>query len=178
LGLEKDVDIVIKAVNILKKKYPDLVLDIIGDGPARVSLEKLVKKLQLEKNVKFLGFVPRSKVRLILKKYDFFVTASAIETQGLVILEAMAAGLPAIGVKKLATPEIIINDKSGYLAKPKNPKSLAEKMELFLHSKKKNKKIGAGAMEVALSHHIYGEVEKLENYYTEVVFKHLNKKNS
>ncbi len=178
LGLEKDVDIVIKAINILRKDYPNIKLDIVGDGPARQSLEKLVKKLKLENNVKFLGFVPRSKIRTKLKSYDFFATASAIETQGLVILEAMAAGLPAIGVKKLAVPEIVINDKSGYLAKPKNPKSFAEKMRLLLQSKKKNKRLGTGAMEVALSHHIYGEVEKLENYYSETVFKYLNKKRS
>jgi len=174
LGLEKDVDVVIRAVSLLLPKYPHLTLDIIGDGPARPILEKLVAELGIGENVRFLGFVARSKLRYKYRSYDFFVTASAIETQGLVILEAMASGLPAVGVKKLAAPEVIINDRTGYLAKPKNPASFADKTELLLKSRIKNQRLGQGALEMALSHHIYGEVDKLENYYMEVIFRHLN----
>ena len=102
LGFEKSVDVALGAFGILAASDKDVVLDIASDGPARGKLEKMVTRLKLEDRVNFLGFLPRKDLNTLYVKYDFLINASTMETQGLVILEAMAAGLSVLGVNNLA----------------------------------------------------------------------------
>ncbi len=169
LGLEKGIDVVIKAFATALKTNPNLTLDICGDGPAMSKLIKLSESLGIEKNVNFLGFVPRNKVKKLLKRYDFFVTASTIETQGLVVLEAMAAGLPVLGVDALAVPELVINNKNGYLTKPGDTKGMAVAMLKLVTDSGRNKKFGQFSLEIAETHDLTHCAEKLENIYSELI---------
>lgn len=169
LGLEKGVDVVIKAFALAHKKNPALHLDIYGEGPAKNELIKLVKNLGVADSVGFVGFVSRAVIKRSLKKHDFFVTASAMETQGLVILEAMAAGLPVLGVDALAVPDLIHDGKNGYLVEPRNYKQMAEAMLKLTESKERNKQFGLKSLEYAEVHDISNCVAKLERVYTELI---------
>lgn len=165
LGLEKDIDVVIKAFDIAQSKDKDLTLHIIGDGPARESLENLAAKLVLKDKVKFYGFVPHDEVVKKLRDYDLFVTASPMETQGLVVLEAMAAGLPVVGVDMLAVPEVVHDGINGYLVPRKNYKKMAEKMLDITSDTKKSEKFGQTSKEIAAKHEIgYAYHLLLEKY--------------
>jgi len=169
LGLEKGVDVVVKAFALAHEKNPALHLDIYGEGPARDLLLKLVKQLGIEDSVGFIGFVPRAKIKEALKKHDFFVTASTMETQGLVILEAMSAGLPVLGVNALAVPELIHDGKNGYLVEPANPKKLAEGMLKLSESAKRNKEFGQKSLEYAEVHDLPNCCSKLESVYSDLL---------
>jgi len=169
LGLEKGADVVIRSLAVARKTNPKLTLDIYGDGPAMATLVKLSDSLGLGDCVNFLGFTPRAKIKKLLKGYDFFITASTIETQGLVILEAMAAGLPVIGVDALAVPELVYDNKNGYLVEPKNPKAMAEAMIKMTENKVKNEKFGAYSLKIAETHDLPHCSEKLENIYSELI---------
>lgn len=136
ISYEKNIEVIIKAVKILKQEKFPVEFRVIGEGPAIESLKEEAKKEGLEKEVQFLGaFRGKELARKVIES-DIFVTASTIETQGLTVLEAMAAGLPCIGADFLAIPEAIKNGKNGFLFKAFNEKQLAEKI-IKLHSSQK-----------------------------------------
>jgi 1,2-diacylglycerol 3-alpha-glucosyltransferase len=165
LGYEKNVDVIIKSLSYVIKKYPYLILTIVGDGPAKKDLEKLVKKLNMEKNIKFTGYKNRINLPEIYSSHDIFVTASTMETQGLVILEAMASGLPIIGVKKYAIPDIVIHNKNGFLAEPGNSKKISEYIIKLIEDKKLQERFGKKSLEISREHDLSKIIIEMEKTY-------------
>ena len=115
LGLEKSVDFLINNHKNIVKKHPNCNLIIIGDGPERENLEKLVKKNKLENKVFFTGKVPLSDIGMYYHLGSIFVTASKTETQGLTVLEAIAASLPVVAIKDESFIDPIKDNYNGYL---------------------------------------------------------------
>lgn len=150
LGPEKKTDIIIRSLQNIN----DVELHIFGDGPDRKRLEKLSLELSLNDRVRFFGFMPNEKIRKIIHEYDFFITASPMETQGIVILEAMAAGLPIIGVNKLAIPDLVKGGLNGYLVKEGDPNLMGEKIKEILKSESRRKKMGSYSQKMAKEHDI------------------------
>jgi glycosyltransferase involved in cell wall biosynthesis len=168
LGHEKHLEVVIRALKIALKTNDRIILDVIGEGPARKPMQRLAKQLKLSNHVRFLGFKKREDLVKFYCQYDAFVTASTIETQGIVILEAMAAGLPIIGVKKLAVPEVVKDSSNGYLSRPFNEKEMAKNILLLLSDEGQLEKFGKKSLSIAKSHEIVKCKEKLENYYYKI----------
>lgn len=96
LGYEKRVDELLCGMKEITKTEEQIRLLIVGDGPARQSLEALTKELELEAYVRFAGMVKPEEVRKFYQLGDVFVCASTSETQGLTYIEAAASGLPLI----------------------------------------------------------------------------------
>lgn len=169
LGYEKHIDVVVRAVALAIEREPKLTLDIIGDGPARKSLQELAKKLKVEKSIKFLGFKKREELLKMYRQYDAFITASTIETQGIVLLEAMSAGIPVIGVKKLAIPEIVLHGKNGYISRPFREIEMATNISrLYKLDEVDYKRFGQKALQTARLHDIQSCKEKLEKVYYQI----------
>ncbi|MBI2135220.1 glycosyltransferase [Candidatus Woesearchaeota archaeon] len=162
LSHEKKIEIVIEAFSHLVKKYPQASLDIIGDGPARKSLEIFCSNLSLGNKVFFHGYVKHEKVLNMYRDYDLFVTASDMETLGLVVVEAMASGLPAIGVDKYALPSIIINGKNGLICKPNDVDCIAKSCEKILSDEILYRKFSRNSLRFAEEHGIGRVISKLE----------------
>lgn len=97
LSAEKRVDILIAAFSEAKAEVPELNLLLVGDGPDRDKLEKMVEELGISSSVVFLGQVPFDSVPGYLAVADFFTTASISEVHPLSVMEAMAAALPIVG---------------------------------------------------------------------------------
>lgn len=115
LSMEKRLDIVLRAMKELAPEEPDLRLLVMGSGPAEKEYQGLTRELGIEDRVVFAGFVPDD---LLLKAYatcDMLVLASTFETQGLVILEAMASGMPVAGMRRRAIPEFVSDGVNGTL---------------------------------------------------------------
>lgn len=156
LGHEKSIDIVIRAFENLDAK-----LIIVGRGPAKPKLEKLAKKLGLQNKVIFRGFVPEKLKPLYYSAADALVIASEFETQGLVVIEAMACATPVIGANSGAVPEIIQDGKNGYLFEPRNVEELTEKIGMFEPSKRMEK----NAIKTSKNYSIEKCATKLEKFY-------------
>ncbi|WP_001222082.1 glycosyltransferase, partial [Leptospira interrogans] len=127
ISYEKNCDVILNSFKLIHDEIPDSTLTIIGDGPALPSLKVQAQNLGVENFVTFTGFIKREQLPEEYPKYDLFLTASTMETQGLVILESVACGLPAVGVDSFAIPELIHDGKNGYIAKPFDIKGIAEK---------------------------------------------------
>jgi glycosyltransferase involved in cell wall biosynthesis len=125
LAPEKNWDTLLRAFARAASEYPKLRLVLIGDGPARDSLEELAVELGIKEKVTFTGALPFAKVPAYLKAADAFAFASVTETQGLVTIEAMAAGLPVVAVDGSGTRDIIENGKQGFLVE-NDPDALSE----------------------------------------------------
>ncbi|MCX8006921.1 MAG: glycosyltransferase [Coriobacteriia bacterium] len=169
LGYEKNVDVVIKAFSRALMHGADAVLDVVGDGPARESLERLANRLGIAKRVRFTGFVARDELVQRYHEYDCFITASTIETQGIVLLEAMAAGLPVIGVRALAIPEIVRTGRSGIVVAPGDEQSLARAIERLSGDDALRERMGRAAWADVQRHEIGAVVSELEGLYGHVV---------
>jgi glycosyltransferase involved in cell wall biosynthesis len=165
LGHEKNVDVVIKAFARIAERTDDVTLDIAGDGPAREGLERLAARLGLRDRVRFLGFIDRAGLGARYREYDCFVTASTIETQGSVLLEAMASGLPVAGVRALAIPEIVRSGRDGIIVAPFDVQSLARAMERLTSEDELRERFGRASREDVQRHALPAVVAELESLY-------------
>lgn len=107
LAKEKSFDRLLRAFALIDDKKCSLV--IVGGGDEKKPLEKLAKELGLGERVKFTGWVTSAELPIYLAAADVFVFASLTETQGLVTLEAMAAGLPIVAVDASGTRDAVVD---------------------------------------------------------------------
>ncbi len=108
---EKNIEFLINVFGEARRSIPELMLVIAGEGPARESLRHLVSRLGFERDVHFAGYLDRNTALLdCYAAANVFVFASRTETQGLVLLEAMAQGAPIVSTAELGTRSVL---KSG-----------------------------------------------------------------
>lgn len=115
LAEEKNWPVLLEAAQQLFAQHQAVRLVLLGDGPARPELEKLAETLGITPRVTFMGNVPFADIPRYLKAADIFCFASTTETQGLVTLEAMAAGLPVVAVDAPGTSDIVTDEVDGLL---------------------------------------------------------------
>lgn len=131
LAEEKNWRTLIAAAAEVIARHPDVRLAILGDGNERQELEKYSRELNVAGRVEFVGKVPFDEVPRHLKAADLFCFASVTETQGLVTMEAMAAGLPVVAVDATGTSDIVDNEKDGLLTE-NDSHALAQAIERVL----------------------------------------------
>lgn len=142
----KDFYTLILVFSILIKKYPKLILKIIGEGSQRNKLEELVKKCNLQENVIFTGKLKEEEINKELLKSDIFVLTSKSESFSLVLCEAMNFGLPCVAFDVDVGPrEIIQNIINGFLIEDRNLDRMIEKVEELLKDKELREKMGEAA---------------------------------
>lgn len=134
VAFEKNISFLLEMTKLLIAKHPDVLLVVTGQGPAEESLHQLALELELEHNIKFIGYLDRNtELNACYQAADIFVFASKSETQGLVLLEAMAQGTPVVAISELGTASILI-EGMGALIAPDNVEGFADRVyELLLH---------------------------------------------
>lgn len=144
LALPKNYASLIKAFKLVADKHPDWILEIYGNGPQEIELKSLIAKLNLEKHVFLKGF--SSNVKQVMTNASIFVSSSIFEGFPLVIIEAMACGLPVISYACPCGPKDIITDnKDGFLIPVNNEVLFAEKISLLIENEKLRKQMGLAA---------------------------------
>ena len=176
LGKEKSVDLIIKSFSLVNKVQKNTALVIVGDGPEREKLEKLTKKERIDKKTLFTGFINRDQIPLVYKDADIFVFASQTETQGLVVPEALASGLPCVVVNDPAFKDVVIEGRNGLLASDK-PKDFAGKTLKLLENPTLRRKLSTNAQAFASQNFsIEKQVEEHLEAYRQALVLHKNRK--
>jgi len=139
---EKGVMELLKAIPLVTKKYEKVLFVFVGGGKEEHSMLEFCQKEKLEKYVKFTGYLYDDAVRQIVQSSDILTLPSYREGFPLVILEAMATGLPIIATPVGAIPEFIKNGENGFLVKPMDHVVLAEKISLLVENGELRKKMG------------------------------------
>lgn len=166
LAKEKNIELLIEALK--KVKYPNTKLLIIGDGVYKKPLESLIKKEKLEEKIIVTGYLSKKEVFTGLKMSKIFTFPSTSETQGLVVAEAMGAGLPVVAVSDLAISDAVKDNENGFLVKA-NPKKFAEKLDELLNNENLRKKMAKKSLLFAKEFSAKKLTKKLENIYQNLI---------
>ena len=127
-AFEKNIGFLLEMIALARRQRPDLMLVIAGEGPALPTLRRQAAALRLDDHVRFVGYLPRDGgLRDCYAAADVFTFASQTETQGLVLLEAMAIGLPVLAIPALGAAEIIL-PRRGAVAAADTPDAFAAQL--------------------------------------------------
>lgn len=126
----KGVHRLIQALALLRDQGRDFSLDIVGAGSQKRELEAQVKALRLSGSVSFLGVIDSARIPRLLNDYDALVLPTLAESFGIVLIEAMAAGLPVISTC-CGGPQHIVSPEVGILVQPDSAEALAEGIALL-----------------------------------------------
>lgn len=149
VAFEKNISFLLDMTKLLIEKHPDALLVVAGQGPAEKSLHKQAADLGLDHNIKFIGYLDRNtELNACYQAADIFVFSSKSETQGLVLLEAMAQGTPVVAIAELGTASILIEGQGALIA-PDNIERFADKVHYLLKYPEDRYALGKAALKYA-----------------------------
>jgi glycosyltransferase involved in cell wall biosynthesis len=167
LEREKGLNYLLLAMKIILSRFPSIKLDIIGDGSAQAELKNLSIKLHISNSVNFFGkFVD---VIPFYNKMDIFVLPSILEGFGIVLLEAMAAGIPIVATNVDGIREVVENMQTGLLVPSKNPEALADAITKLIESPQLRKKLVKEGLKKAKEFDVKEHVMKLDQLYSNLL---------
>lgn len=168
LAPEKNWDTLIRAFAKVHSQNPNLRLVLIGDGPAKETLETLASEVGIAERVTFTGALPFEEVPCYLKAADAFTFASVTETQGLVTIEAMAAGLPIVAVDGSGTRDIVDHNKQGLLVE-NDVDALAKGIKKLLSDPQRMKRFSNNALKKAKTFDVNQLGKQLISVYKQAI---------
>jgi glycosyltransferase involved in cell wall biosynthesis len=140
---EKNIDFLIRVFMKVRETIPRAMLVIAGEGPAREALRQQVAELKLETDVFFAGYLDRNSMLLdCYAAANVFAFASRTETQGLVLLEAMAQGAPVVSTAELGTRSILLKPGCGALVVEENRDEFAAAVVRVLQDTNLQRELG------------------------------------
>jgi glycosyltransferase involved in cell wall biosynthesis len=143
LSYQKGQDVLLKAWRAVREQVPTARLILAGDGPQRLQLELLAADLGIADAIEFAGVV--GDLRELFAAADGFVLPSRYEGMPNALLEAMAAGMPCVATRVSGSEDIIIENESGLLVPPGDPRALASALVTILTERQRASVLGRGA---------------------------------
>lgn len=165
---EKNIGFLFNMLAMLRQHIPNILLIVAGEGPALATLKKQAKTLALEENILFVGYLDRSST--LLDCYcagNAFIFASRTETQGLVLLEAMALGVPVVSTAVMGTIDILEPGK-GALVAPEEPVLFAEIVQRLLENQFLHERLHKEALQYVQQWTAPVMAERLQSLYEEI----------
>ena len=128
----KGLKTLLDAMKILKEEFPNIKLSVVGDGDLKDGYEAYAADCGLKANVEFRGRLEGKELARAYQAAHIFTLPTSSDSQPLVILEAMATGLPIVSTEVGGIPTMITDNKEGFLIEPHNPRALADKIGILL----------------------------------------------
>jgi glycosyltransferase involved in cell wall biosynthesis len=176
---KKGFDVGIRAFARIAASHPRAVLQIIGDGPNRAALESLIAEQRLGDRVQLLGVMPHTKVFDTIDAADVLMAPSHVDAAGnresglLVIKEAAARGLPAVGTLHGGIPEIIDDGVTGFLVPERDVAALADRLGRLVADAELRQTMGIAARaKMEREYDIVQRVRALEDHYDAAIDEH------
>ena len=164
---KKNQTFLIDIAQTLKENKIKFHLTLVGDGNLRKAVERKVTDLELENEVSFTGNIPN--VQDYLSKSDIYIHSAFYEPFGLVLLEAMASGLPVVTLDGKGNRDIIEEGKNGYMIYEQDAEKFANTIIKLWNNKKKMEEISRYANEYAKQYDIVNYVDKLLLLYQNAI---------
>jgi len=164
---EKNIDFLFRVLRRVAERRADVMLIVAGEGPALAHCKSYVESLGLSAHVKFVGYLSREAALLdCYKAGDLFVFASRTETQGLVLLEAMALGVPVVSTAYMGTADIVTPQRGARLA-PDDEQGFADIVVELLADPQQRATMAVAAREYAATWSAASMAAKLVDFYRE-----------
>jgi len=167
LLIHKNINILIKSIQLIKEKIPKIKCLIIGDGPEKKRLETLTQKLNLEKNITFLGFLEsHDNVYALMKSSKVFVLPSTREGFGIVVIEANACGIPVITMdhKDNASRDLIEEGRNGFICQLDEEEITKRIIKILINNS--NREMQKVCMDLAKKYDWNKIVDEIEGVYS------------
>jgi len=166
---EKNIGFLLRMALQVKHSRPDILLVLAGEGPALEQLRKEARALGLQDNTLFLGYLDRkTELNDCYRMADVFVFSSLTETQGLVLLEAMAQGVPVVAIAEMGTKSILFEGKGALIA-PQDEQGFAERVLGLLANPEHGRALGEKAHGYALHWSASYMAERMMKFYRQVI---------
>ena len=117
VAAEKNVGFLIRILPGVVRRHPDVVLLVAGNGPDLYEFQEECERAGMADHCVFTGYLDRKVLALTYGFSDIFVFPSLTETQGLVTVEAMLAGIPVVAIGEMGTAEVMNGDNGGFMVK-------------------------------------------------------------
>jgi 1,2-diacylglycerol 3-alpha-glucosyltransferase len=167
LAKEKGLDFLIRTFAKIVAERPQARLMLVGDGPYRRGLENLVQSLGLFNKVIFTGLVPHEEIPDYASAADLFVFSSVTDTQGLVLVEAMAAGVPVVAVE--APGPIDVLAKGGGILVPAKEDAFVQAVLSLLEDERYREEMGEEALRITQRYSVSVTTQKMLAVYEEAM---------
>ncbi|MFZ5597319.1 MAG: glycosyltransferase family 4 protein [Bacillota bacterium] len=168
LGKEKNIGFLLDAYSRVLPEHPDTMLVLVGEGPEEENLKKRARDLGINDHVIFAGLVDSDGVAKYYCSSYLFVFASETETQGLVLGEAKAAGIPSVAVGAFGTNEMVRDGEDGFLTE-NNINSFVEKLSMVLEDDALRGKMAEAAKRNSYALSSIKSTEKLVKCYEDIL---------
>jgi colanic acid/amylovoran biosynthesis glycosyltransferase len=173
---KKGIEYGIRAVARILKKHLNVEYNIAGDGPLKAQLEKLIEKYEVCNNIKLLGWQTQSEIMKLIQEAHVMIAPSITSSKGdqegipVVLMEALATGLPVIASRHSAIPELIQDKKTGFLVPERDVDALIERTEYLIEHPEMWEEIGrTGRKYVEENYDIDKLNDRLEEIYEELI---------
>ncbi len=169
---EKNIDFLLHVVKSVRERLPSVLMIVAGEGPALAGLRKLAHALDIEDNVLFVGYLSRDNELLdCYRAGDAFVFSSRTETQGLVLLEAMALGVPVVSTAVMGTKDILKAGKGALVAEETIP-DFTDKVTAILTDAQLRERLSREAGEYVKDWSAEALADNMLDFYEEVIATH------
>jgi 1,2-diacylglycerol 3-alpha-glucosyltransferase len=169
LGTEKNIEFLVRAFEALRTKRRDVHFVLVGDGPIRSRLQSLVTRLALNDAVVFAGPVAHGEIAAYYQAADLFVFSSLTDTQGIVVLEAIASGLPVVALRDEAFTLMVKNGRNGFLVRPTaSPTQFARRIAVLLQDQRTWRTFATTSTQIAREFSEEEQARKLVRLYETV----------
>lgn len=166
---EKNIGFLIEAMSAAARNLPDLLLVVAGEGPALPALRRQAESIGVSDRVRFVGYLDRTtELPDCYAAADVFAFASRTETQGLVLIEAMAAGLPVFALSAMGTRDILEPQRGAVIA-PDDPSAFGEGLATLIGNRYRLDTLSAEARDQALEWAAPERARQLAGLYRSLV---------
>lgn len=166
---EKNIGFLLEMLVQLRQHRSDVLLLVTGEGPALGALHEEVRRSQLQHNVMFVGYLDRmTELNDCYRAADVFVFSSLTETQGLVLLEAMAQGTPVVAIAEMGTRSILREGEGARIA-PHDASAFAVRVRELLADRKARLALGGSARDYARQWSAQSMAERMVEFYRQVL---------
>jgi 1,2-diacylglycerol 3-alpha-glucosyltransferase len=151
LARDKKIDVLIRAMPSIRSAHHGHLL-LVGRGDARQQLVDLAKSLGVQDHVHFLGFVPEEDLPGLYRQCDIFAIASDVEVQSIPTLQAAATGLPIVAADAAALPELVEDNRNGFLVPAGQPASFGAAIRKILADPNVAARFSRASLEIGRRH--------------------------
>ena len=169
LGPEKNLSFLLRSFAGIAQAYDNVQLMLIGVGPTKADLQDQVKYMGIEGRVRFTGLVPYDQMPRYLAIGDAFVTASITEVHPLSVIEAMAAGLPVLGIDSPGIGDTIQDGVTGYLIPKEDLAAYTAQMVRLVVDQKQREQMSGEARKSVTSYAIENTTQMMLERYQRVI---------
>lgn len=166
---EKNVDDVVRAAAIAMAST-DAQLLVVGDGNRLKDIQELARELGIARSSRFIGFVePNGDLPGLYRAGSVFVIASELESEGIVVLEAAACGVPIVAVQATSMPELVEESGCGHLVPPGDVHAMADRIVQILRDPAAQRAFGQAGVVMAQAHSLESTLERHEELYASLI---------